>query len=195
VETGRSMPRALVALGLLCVIVGCPKSPEASPMQPVLEDSPPRFAILDEESRPILTAEQIVGYEWTTHSITLRPGAALNVRVKKGRSIVHGVPFSVVANGVICYRGVITGSFSSVTQSVPVINISPIPRGKKDVVQIELGYPRKYFKGKDPRGDERIRRALRSLGKLRGVNDGQMHTDEPLDCAADGSRAVGLAVS
>jgi hypothetical protein len=127
----------------------------------------PRFAIIDEDVRPILTAEQIVSYEWASHRITLQPGATLNVRVKEGHSIVHGVPFAVVADGVTCYRGAVTTSLSSFSQSVPVIDIDPFDE-KENVVRIELGYPSwEYFKCKDPRGDERVRHALGALGKLR----------------------------
>jgi hypothetical protein len=127
----------------------------------------PRFAIIDEDGRPILRDEQIVSYQWASHSITLRPGTTWNVRVKEGRSIVLGIPFAVVADGITCYRGVVTTSLSSFSQSVPVIIIRPID-GEEGVVRIELGYPsRGFFGGNDPRGDERVRQALRGLGKLR----------------------------
>jgi hypothetical protein len=75
-------------------------------------------------------------------------------------------------------RETVTASFSSIPQSVPVINIYPL-HGKAGVVRIELGYPsRKAFKGEGTRGDERVRQALRALGKLL-VTSGQKHA-EPL---------------
>lgn len=161
--TGCSTRGRLVVLLPLLLVIGCQKAPEAVPIPP----APPHFAILDEDGQPILMEEQIAGYEWATHTITLQPGATLNVRRKKGQSLVHGVPFAVVADGITCYRGVVITGLSSVSQEVPVINGDRID-GKKDVVvRIELGYPtREYFKGEDPRGDERVRQALRAIGKL-----------------------------
>lgn len=166
-EHSRSLQVVLVFTTIVGIMIGCQRGVDPAIKPPKAPELPPRFAITNEEGSPILEQEQIASYEWATHKITLMPGAALDVRVKEGDSIVHGIPFLVAADGVICYRGVVTTSASSRSQSVPVINIQPL-QGRKGLVQIELGYPsREFFKGDDPRGDERVRNVLRKLGKLK----------------------------
>ncbi len=127
----------------------------------------PRFKITDAEGRVILTDKQIATYEWATHTMTLEPRVILTVRDEDERNLVCGIPFSVVADSVSCYKGKVTTSFSSFSQSCPVIDRDPID-GKEGLVRIQLGYPsRDYFRGEDPRGDDRVRKSLLSLGKLR----------------------------
>jgi hypothetical protein len=48
-----------------------------------------------------------------------------------------------------------------------VVNLDPADGSPPDALAITLGYPaRDSFTGPDPRGDERVRRALEALGKL-----------------------------
>jgi hypothetical protein len=145
-----------------------PKRRDTDFAQPqAIEGARPRFAILDEDGRPILTDNQIANYEWRTHSITHRPGVRLDVKVKEGKSLVSGIPFTGVTDGVPCYRGVFTSSLSSIPQSLPVINLEPLT-DTPGLVQIELGYPSpEFFKGEDPRWDKRVRETLQGIGKLR----------------------------
>ena len=160
-------------VALISSLAGCEKRQVPDPASSSLpEPTTPQFEIIEQDGRAILADKQIASYEWATHSITLQPGAKLyerasDVRVDSKRSLVQGIPFSVVADGIPCYQGVVTTSLSSFFQSCPVINIHPID-GKEGVVRIELGYPsRKFFEGKDPRGDDRVRKCLQALGKLR----------------------------
>jgi hypothetical protein len=141
--------------------------PPADAVPSVAQAVPPRFAIVDEDGNPIFTDAQISGYEWATHTLILQPGVTLDGTIKQRQRLVGGLPFSVVVDGITCYRGAVTTSNSSIPLSVPVINVQPLDR-KDGVVRIELGYPdRTFFRGEDPRGDERVRRTLLALGKLR----------------------------
>ena len=125
------------------------------------------FEIRDSDGRPIVTDRQIVSYDWKTHRITLKPGMKVEPPAKEGQYIVSGIPFAIAADGVVCYAGVFTTSFSSISQSVPVINLHPLEK-EEDILRIELGYPsEQFFRGVDPRDDRRIRAAWTALGKLK----------------------------
>jgi hypothetical protein len=121
------------------------------------------FTLQSPEGQPLLSADDVVAYDWATHTLTLRPGAREHLRSALVGGLVRGVPFVVMADGAACYRGVFTTSLSSATQSGPVIDLDAGER-----LTIELGYPsEQFFQGVDPRGDERVRQVLEALGKLR----------------------------
>jgi hypothetical protein len=126
-----------------------------------------QFAIVGDDGSPILSAEEIIEYDWANHRMTVLPGVALDERARARGSVISGVPFSLVADGVVCYRGIFISSYSSHARSKPIINVHPLDVAPR-VVQIELGYPtRAFFSCQDPRGDRRPRSALAALGKLR----------------------------
>jgi len=126
----------------------------------------PGFEIRDEDGRLILSAADIASYDWTTHSMTLSSGRVLVVQNSSRHGLVGGIPFTVIANGVPCYSGAFTSSYSSTSLSCPIID-AHTPEVERGVVRLELGYPSpEFFKGEDPRGDERVRDCLRVLGKL-----------------------------
>ncbi len=128
------------------------------------------FRLLSAQGKPILTDADIVAYSWPTHTLILKPGVVTKLKAELMSKLSHSFPFKVEADGVICYQGVFTTSESSIPQSCAVINLNPIgkpPAERKDRLSITLGYPsEKFFRGKDPRGDPRIRAALVALGKL-----------------------------
>jgi HEAT repeat protein len=116
----------------------------------------------------ILTEKHIVSYDWDTHTMTLTKEGVQ--RIPSSSLIgVRGRSFVIVADGQRCYLGAFWSSFSSISCSVPVINIhkpgAPIESGK---VQIERAYPTgKFAQGKDPRFDDKIKNVLKETGKLR----------------------------
>ena len=140
------------------------------------------FRLLSDEGKPILTDADIVGYSWPAHTLILKPGVVYKLKTElmgTGR-LVLGYPFKVEANGVVCYQGVFTTSFSSASQFCAVINLDPTgkkPDERKDQLSITLGYPtEKFFRGKDPRGDPRIRATLAALGKFTDSDKGSNMT-------------------
>ena len=129
--------------------------------------------IRDEHGNVLIAADKIASYDWSTHTITLVPGerAKFEEMLKKqGTRINAGVPFAVTVGGKTIYAGKITFIGSSFSIAAPVIvmgiNITD-PTMNADQLRIQLGYPtRQFFRGEDPRGDGRLRAALRASSKL-----------------------------
>jgi hypothetical protein len=129
--------------------------------------------VRDEHGNILIAADKIASYDWRTHTITLTPGerAKFDEFLKKsGTRLNQGVPFAVAVGGKTIYVGKITFIGSSFSINAPVIvmgiNITD-PTMSADQLRIQLGYPApNVFRGKDPRGDPRLRAALRTTGKL-----------------------------
>ncbi len=111
---------------------------------------------------PVISDKNIAEYDWKTHAITLRKDFAWRVQ----RPSMHGVPFVVVADGIPIYVGAFYSGFSSIPCPVPVVMFEQ--KLETNVLQIQRAYPGEPFgQGNDPRSDERIRKALLALGKLK----------------------------
>jgi len=82
---------------------------------------------------------------------------------------IPGTPFVAVADGERIYLGAFTSSFSSIPLSVPCITVPSLDTTRPaNSVRIDLGYPGPFLKTNiDPRSDERIRKALAALGKVK----------------------------
>ncbi|MDQ6623724.1 MAG: hypothetical protein M3Y86_09610 [Verrucomicrobiota bacterium] len=170
-SANRRVPRRLVLGGLL-LFIGATIciSAQAAP--------PPSFAIylIDEGGRTaanarevrlgrlVLSDRDLIGYVWRTHSMMVKPMAWKRLP-RQDEVGVRGLPFAVVADGAVRYRGAFWTSLSSVATEQPVIDVLAMTRGR---IQIQRGYPSGgYHPGPDPRNDARVRAVLRSLGKLR----------------------------
>jgi hypothetical protein len=116
---------------------------------------------------PVISAADIVSYNFTDHGIKLRPG----VLAKIPRPAVAGTPFVVVADGQRVYLGVFTTCISSLSFAVPSITVDRrmlAPGQPPDTLFIERAYPQPACGvGPDPRGDQRIKTALAALHKLK----------------------------
>jgi hypothetical protein len=135
----------------------------------------PKVEVRSLDGRVVIAADQIRAYEWPTHTLTLAP----QVRAKLAKSllndrIVSGIPFTVAIGGEVVYQGTFTSTSSSRSFATPVMVIdlqSIDARLGEDQVRIQLGYPHAaFFKGADPRGDARIRAALKAGGQLSDVH-------------------------
>jgi RNA polymerase sigma factor (sigma-70 family) len=130
--------------------------------------------IRSEDGKVLIAADQIRSYDWATHTLTLAPKAReeLAARLRKGErtALVAGVPFAVAVDGKTVYTGKFTTNLSSVTMPTPVVVVDAQelePALGADRLRIQLGYPGPtFFKGDDPRGDPRVRKALEAGGKL-----------------------------
>jgi len=122
------------------------------------------------EKQPLLTATDIVSYDWKTHTMALTDAGQLKI-ANSADVGVRGDGFILVADGQRCYRGAFWSSFSSASCPTPVIVVDEAEKGKG--VKIHRAYPSDEFaRGDDPRGDERVLRALKELGKLENPSTG-----------------------
>jgi len=128
------------------------------------------ISIQAKDGSELVRGEDIQRYDWQTHTITLGPKVRGKLYERLRSELVRGHEFQFVVSGKPIYTGTITSAFSSISFSTPVIVLDGPSVGKKldeNQIRIELGYPtEKFFKGRDPRGDERIKEALKELGKL-----------------------------
>jgi len=117
------------------------------------------------ESQPLLTEQDIVSYDWQTHTMTLTESGEKKFPAMKDMG-TYGKEFVIVADGQRCYRGAFWHPASSVSHSDPVIETFHQGRA----VQIQRAYPSdKFATGDDPRPDKRIRQVLEALGKIKNA--------------------------
>jgi len=119
------------------------------------------------QATPLISETDIVAYDFTNHWMTLKA----EVFKRLPPPSIPGTPFVVIANGERIYLGAFTTPSSSIQVFVPSIismgrhwytNLPP------DSLQIDRGYPGpRKLTDPDPRPDERIRRALATLRKLK----------------------------
>jgi RNA polymerase sigma factor (sigma-70 family) len=148
-----------------------PAAPDPGPGQPRPASE---VDIRSEDGKVLIAADQIRSYDWATHTLTLAPKAreelAARLRKSERTALVTGVPFAVAVGGKTVYTGKFTTNLSSVTIPTPVVVVDAQelePALGADRLRIQLGYPGPtFFKGDDPRGDPRVRKALEAGGKL-----------------------------
>jgi len=115
---------------------------------------------------PVVSGEDIRAYSFTNHLVTVTPETFQRLRRLPS---IPGTPFVAAANGERIYLGAFTTSSSSIPLSVPCITVPSLDTTlPANTVRISLGYPGPYLKTNiDRRSDERIRKALAALGKLK----------------------------
>ena len=109
---------------------------------------------------PILSADDVVSYDWATHEMTLTD-AAYERLARLRVPVAPGIPFVVCVGREPIYRGEFWSSFSSATFDGIVIDV--LPATDKQPVRIQLGYPESpdLFTGEDLRADPRIFQSLK----------------------------------
>lgn len=135
-----------------------------------LEPEKAELDLRDAEGKVLVSAEEILGYEWSSHTLILKKGVAdrLGDRLRTIEKKL-AVPFTVAVDGKPVYEGMLTTLLSSQSQSgvVLVVDQPQDEKAQRDYLQLRPGYPSpEFFKGKDPRGDTKIKSALTSSGKL-----------------------------
>jgi hypothetical protein len=129
------------------------------------------FDIRTEAGTVLIAADQILAYDWATHTVTLKPGVRKELLGKLKRVLANGQSFIAAVGGKKVYQGTLTSLLSSASFATPVIVLDEaafLPNSlKADQIRIGLGYPGKtVFKGEDPRGDPVIEASLKASGKL-----------------------------
>jgi hypothetical protein len=111
---------------------------------------------------PILSEQDLISYHWANHKLTLRKWNWYRIRLPR----LQGAPFVVVADGEPLYVGAFYTGMSSIGCSSPVIMYDP--RRTNQVIRIQRAYPTDSFgQGEDPRSDQRLKKVLQELGKLK----------------------------
>ncbi|MGA2070857.1 MAG: hypothetical protein ABSG97_05865 [Sedimentisphaerales bacterium] len=118
------------------------------------------------EDRPVLTAADIVSYDWNTHTMELTDRGLRSIPAAPKEVGVYGKSFVVVADEQRCYVGAFWTTFSSIAYPGPVIEL-PLDT-KTNSVTIRRAYPFETLgMGSDPRTDKRIFKVLSESGKLK----------------------------
>jgi hypothetical protein len=119
------------------------------------------------EDQAFIADADIVSYDKDTHAIELVPAAYQRVLTLFQTPVdVDGLPFVVCVGEERIYGGAFWTPVSSLSFNGVVI-MQPFDQAA-NVIQLSLGYPvREAFTGLDPRGDERIIKALKMAGKLK----------------------------
>ncbi len=123
-----------------------------------------QLAVIDP---PIISREDIISYDWTTHKVELTEDAYSRVQELFSLPVkVDGIPFIVYVGDEPIYAGAFWTPLSSLSYEGVVIMQSFSKQGT--TIQFSLGYPGEAaFVGEDPRTDPRIHRVLESQGKLK----------------------------
>jgi len=118
-----------------------------------------------------ITIDDVVSYEWATHTMTLVSGTSAYLPGDPDVP-VYGTPFVVVAQGDPRYLGALMSGMSSIILSLPSIMVTEsLADGNPLTLRIECGYPGSDVTGcgvggVDPRFDPVVRTALDAAGKL-----------------------------
>jgi hypothetical protein len=119
------------------------------------------------KTEPILSSDDIVAYDRTSHSIELTRAAFARVlQIFPIPAELDGIPFVVCVAKERIYYGAFWTPRSAITYDGVVI-MQPF-NTDKPIVQISLGYPVSgVFTGKDPRADPRIMTDLERTKKFK----------------------------
>jgi len=119
------------------------------------------------ETESVLSSDDIVSYDKTSHDIELTQAAFSRIQQIFPLPVkVDGIPFVVCVGKERIYTGAFWTSLSSISYDGVVIMQSF--DSDKTIIQIALGYPAPdAFTGNDPRADPRIMKTLEQDGKLK----------------------------
>ncbi|MEM2931099.1 MAG: hypothetical protein QW797_09625 [Thermoproteota archaeon] len=117
---------------------------------------------LSESDELVISDEDIVWYNKTSHEIRLTAGGV--EKIKALRVPVTGIPFVIKIDGKKIYDGSFWVSISSLSYSGIVIDTLKI---QDDTIKIEKGYPSpEFFEGVDPRNNSEVLDHFQKIGKL-----------------------------
>jgi beta-lactamase regulating signal transducer with metallopeptidase domain len=117
------------------------------------------FALADE---PLIRESDVFNYDWESHTIRLKE-RALADRIVKRKEVWDG--FVVVVDGQRLYRGVLLSAVSSDAPESPVIHVGFEAEEFQPRKAVRI-YPPPTLGHPDPRGDERLKAALKTLHLL-----------------------------
>jgi hypothetical protein len=119
---------------------------------------------------PIVSEDDVLSYDWATHTLKLRDSIWFKIR-EPG---MHGLPFVMVVDNESVYVGAFWSPLSSISTHVPVILWDTERKAKE--MTINWAYPTSDFgHGSDPRANERLKKALDELSKLKANTPPDKH--------------------
>lgn len=165
------MRLSIILLAILLLAFGCSKSESDNAKHDfsiyLVKDLSAKEAMskkiedLPLETEPILTDKEIETYNWKDHTFTIKDGFSLEQKLA-GEVPLDGKPFVVVVDGEKIYLGCFWTLISSLYfPGIPTIN--SVWSEKVDKNTYTIGYG---FGQNDPREDERVFEALKSLRKI-----------------------------
>lgn len=168
----RSVILSVLAIFCLLSFNGCsPTNSEGFAIYLTSDDvSPSDMANLEHyelADQPVISSEDIIGYTAATHEISLLDTAyecisALEVPVS-------GKSFVVCVDKKPIYYGAFWTSVSSISFDGVVIQ-KPVTTNDSKIIKLETGYPdTSFYRGTDPRNNEKVMQALEKDGKLVSV--------------------------
>lgn len=147
--------RSLLALVLVMPAVAAP----------VPKGKPPVIDIRDPDGKVLLAADDLVGYEWETHTLTLKDGA----KAPFAHALKSATRFAVCIDGKSAMEGVLVPPTVSSTRQGPVIVLPDFGEVKESEVPIRGGYPGLVAGDEDKRNVKELRAALDKAGKLKAA--------------------------
>lgn len=89
---------------------------ESQPARPQAQ-----LCIQTQEGKVLIAAEEIIGYDWQTHTLTLQPAVRPRLLSAFHRGLLGNAPFVVAVDGESCYQGRRMSTVMSMSRSTPVI--------------------------------------------------------------------------
>lgn len=121
---------------------------------------------LSESNRLVISDEDIVSYNKTSHEIKLTERGVEKIKSLALEVPMTGSSFVVKINGKEIYNGAFWVSISSYSYSWIVIVVDTLEIQDK-TIKIEKGYPSpEFFKGTDPRNNPEVFNHFQKIGKL-----------------------------
>jgi hypothetical protein len=131
---------------------------------PVPKAKAPEIDIRDPDGKVLLAADDLVSYDWGTHTLTLKDGA----KEPFAKALTAAKRFAVCIDGKPAVEGQYVSPVVSSTRKGPVISLLGGEKGEDCTVSIQGGYPGLREGDPDLREVKELKAALEKAGKLKG---------------------------
>jgi len=158
-DTMQQRPRFGIFMPKLDVYSGTPDVVQR--VDEYLRSKPAEIPLAD---YPVISETNLLSYEWDTNALHLQDSIWLTIPWRG----IRPLPFVLVVDGTPLYVGAFWSSASSFAHPGPVIvpeHFGFAEDGKHLVIQ--LGYPKPFPNTPDPRNNDKLKKVLEELGKLK----------------------------
>lgn len=130
---------------------------------PVPKEKVPVVDVRDADGKVLLAADALTGYDWATHTLTLKEGE----KATFAKALQAAKRFAVCIDGKPAMEGQFVPPVVSSTRKGPVISLPDFGGKGKNDVTIEGGYPGLIAGDPDQRQVPALKDALEKAGKLK----------------------------